>query len=344
MAVVGAFVANRRPDNATGWLFFGGGFLMVSNGFAKAYTNYALIVHHLPSAHLFAWLSFWTWMPAFGLIALVLVVFPTGRPLTAPWRWVVRAEVAVIGAVCLAALPTLAASSSSLLTAPSPDKLRGGSLLAAVGIPLQVFAFVGFVGLVVRFIRARGIERLQMKWFLFGASILALATLFQFGLVLFANVEDPISNPWAAGSIEVGAMAIPVTSGFAMLRYRLYDIDRIISRTLSYAVVTGLLIAAYVAFVVLFQAATRPLTGRSDLAIAASTLIVAALFVPLRRRVQNVVDRRFNRARYDAERTVEAFTTRLRDEIDIDALGAELTNVVGRTMQPSSVSLWLRDA
>jgi hypothetical protein len=231
------------------------------------------------------------------------------------------------------------------MNAPDPSSVPGGSLLGIVGQgPAFFIVPVAFIALVVRFVRARGIERQQMKWFVFGTSLLVLAALIMVVLGFFFGVKDPIRNPFAVGSILLGFIAIPVTSGIAIMRYRLYDIDRIISRTLSYALVTGCLVGAYVALVVVFQAVTRPLTGRSDLAIAASTLIVAALFVPLRRRIQGAVDHRFNRKRYDAEKTIDAFTARLRDEVDISTLNDDLESVVRLTMQPAHVSVWLRDA
>jgi hypothetical protein len=242
----------------------------------------------------------------------------------------------------VSAIPTLAASSPALLTAPDPSALPHGAALAALSIgPLFALLPVGVIALVVRFIKAGGVERVQMKWLVFGAGLLGLATVIQVALVLLFNVEDPMGNPVGAGSVEIGATAIPVAAAIAILRYRLYDIDRIISRTLSYAVVTGLLAAAYIALVVVFQATTRPLTGRSDLAVAASTLIVAAMFVPLRRRVQNAVDHRFNRKRFDAEQTIDAFAARLRDEVDISTLSQDLEAVVRQTMQPVHVSMWI---
>jgi uncharacterized membrane protein SirB2 len=344
MASVGAFVASRRPRNATGWLFLAAGLVMVGDALARGYAIHSLFGRRLPGTHLAAWLGFWLWMLAWIFIALVLIVFPTGRAPTRLWRWVARIAVVLVPLTCLAALPTLRAPTQTLMNAADPSAVPGGALLGAVGqFPAFFIVPVAFIALVVRFVRARGVERQQMKWFVFGTSLLVVAALIMIALGFFFGVEDPISNPFAVGSILLGFTAIPLTAGIAIMRYRLYDIDRIISRTLSYALVTALLVGAYVGLVVLFQATTRPLLGKSDLAIAASTLIVAALFVPLRRRIQNAVDHRFNRRRYDAAGLIDSFGARLRDEIDINELSSDLQTLVHQTMEPAHVSVWLRD-
>jgi 4-amino-4-deoxy-L-arabinose transferase-like glycosyltransferase len=217
------------------------------------------------------------------------------------------------------------------ITNPVPIPALG---FLAMGWPLLVLAIAASVAsLVVRARRGSPVERKQIQWIAFAGAFFAAG--------FAASVLFPSITYWYV-LVFVPVAGIAMACGVAIQRYRLYDIDRIISRTVSYALVTALLVAAYVGLVVLFQATTRPLLGRSDLAIAASTLIVAALFVPVRRRVQSAVDHRFNRRRYDAAQTIEAFGARLRDEIDIDTLGTELEAVVGLTMQPAHVSLWLR--
>lgn len=341
MALVGALVVVRRAENATGWLLLGGGSLMVANAFAQGYAQYAFSAPRtLPATDLITWFGFWTWMPATVMVGLVLIVFPTGRPLSWRWRWVVRAGVVAIALVPIAALFTLGASGRSMVEASTPADVEGGALLGALGtVPLQAFLPLGFIALVVRFIKSRGVERQQMKWFVFGTSMLAVAAVVPF----FLNTDDPISHPVGAATVGIGMTAIPATAGIAIMRYRLYDIDRIISRTSSYAIITTVLGGVF-ALVVVGPALVVGVGSAPDYVIAAATLIVAALFRPVRRRVQHAVDHRFNRRRYDAARTIEAFTARLRDEIDIDALHAELSEVVRRTMQPAHVSLWLRNS
>ncbi len=341
MAVTGAFVASRRPRNATGWLFLGAGLLFMSSVAAQDYAKYATATHAaLPALDMVAWLGFWTWMPATVLLALVLIVFPTGRPPNAFWRWVVRLAVALLALTCAAAIPVLGAPASAITEATSASSLPGGGVLGFLGTgPLPMLLPLGFIALAIRFVRAKGIERQQMKWFAFAASLLVAAAGISVVLGVF-GVEDPLGHPLGGGSTVIAMTAIPFAAGIAILRYRLYEIDRIISRTVSYAAVTAILGGVFALCVLLPPLA---IGGEApDYVIAVGTLVVAALFRPVRRRVQNTVDHRFNRKRYDAEHTIEAFTMRLREQIDIDALGAELRDVVSRTMQPSGVSLWIK--
>ena len=215
-------------------------------------------------------------------------------------------------------------------------------MLAALPL-LPVCMLACAVSLVMRFRRSRGIERLQVKWLASGAAFAACVYLL---MMLFSwryTVSDEPSPPWLdiLGNFSVLTfVAIPVAIGIAVLRYGLYGIDRLISRTLSYAVITGTLLVVYL---LLVTTVSRIAPGGSSLAVAASTLTVAALFQPLRRRVQTLVDRRFNRARYDADRTVEAFTRTLRQEVDLDAVSSDLVAAVHDTLEPARVGLWLRD-
>jgi hypothetical protein len=205
---------------------------------------------------------------------------------------------------------------------PLQVALTGAALLGLILV-------AGGVGVLLRFRRSRGVERQQLRWVAFG------------GLITVFSIQSVGFLPEVIGNFtNLGLFAIPVCVGIAILRYRLYDLGRIVSRTLSYAVVTAVLVGLYVAGV---TSAARVAPGNSSLAVAASTLAVAALFQPLRRRVQSAVDHRFNRARYDADRTVDAFTRRLRDEVDLDAVRADLLQVVHGTMQPTSAGLWLRN-
>jgi hypothetical protein len=343
MAVVGALVASRHPRNATGWLFLATGFLMVSNAFAQAYVPSAR-AHYPPAAHLMAWLTFWTWAPAAGLIGVILTVFPSGRPPSPRWRWAVWASYAYLVLIPVSAIFTWGASTRQLIEAQSSDVVvLGSGLVTPLLLSVQVLLPLGFAALVVRFVRSRGVERQQLKWFVYGTSFVALSILISLFLILVRDV-DPIKNPLAAGSVLIGMTAIPVTAGIAILRYRLYDIDRIISRTLAYAIVTALLGGLF-ALVVIFPTAVLGSGGTKTPGwlVALATLAVFGLFRPVLRRVRSVVDRRFNRSRYDAERTIDAFSARLREEIDLDTLRSELQGVVDRTMQPASVSLWLRE-
>ncbi len=346
MAVVGALVASRQPRNATGWLFLATAFVMTSNAFAQAYVSSS---HgpYLPASHLLAWVAAWTWAAATVLVGVVLMVFPSGRAPSARWQWFVRAAYLFIGLLAVSALFTFPASTRGLIAmvsseyGPSPP-VPGSGLLITLLLGVQVFLPLGFVVLVVRFVRSRGIERQQMKWFVYGTSFVALSIAINVFLILALDVANPIDNPVAAGTVLLGLTAIPVTAGIGILRYRLYDIDRLISRTVSYGVVTALLAGTF-ALVVLLPTAIVGSSGSSPgWVIALATLTVAALFGPLRRRVQAAVDRRFNRARFDAQVVVDAFVGRMRDGIDVDALKAELAHVVTRTMQPSSISLWVR--
>jgi hypothetical protein len=209
-----------------------------------------------------------------------------------------------------------------------------------VGIAASLLISVaGVVCLVLRFRGSRGVERQQMKWLAFVG--VAAGTLFVTNLVLIPTRSELSDYVFEAFFIVL-MLGIPLSIGAAILRYRLYDIDRLISRTVTYATLIALLVGLYVGLVIGLGRLIEPLTRGSDLVVAMSTLIVAALFRPVLRRVQGVIERRFNRSRYDAARTIEAFTAHLRDEVDIDALGAELQAVVGKTMQPAHVSIWLR--
>jgi hypothetical protein len=203
-------------------------------------------------------------------------------------------------------------------------------------IASNIFIVIGAAALVVRYRRAGTVEREQIKWLAYAGAVAAVV------LPIGDLIGDPNRSKYVDVLIIGAILFIPISIGIAVLRYRLYDIDRIISRTVSYAIVTGLLVGAYIGLVISFDEATRTITGRSDIAVAASTLIVAALFIPLRRRVQAVVDRRFNRHRYDAVRTIDAFTSRLRDQVDIGTLTEDIQAVVTETMAPANVWVWLR--
>jgi hypothetical protein len=303
--------------------------------FAGNYGHYAL-THPgtLPGGRLAAMLQS---VGAVALVALALVflVFPTGHLPSRRWRPVAWALL-VIG--CLLFVVLVLTPGPLLNGVPASQNPLGISVLRAMNLidPLYMvllgLVLLGLVSLLVRFRRARGDERQQLKWLPVGVALIVASFLVE-------EVGTPTVNALA------DLLAVAVLSGailVAMLKYRLYDIDRILNRTLVYAALTGLLGVIYTSGVFALSRLLDPADGESELAVAASTLAVAALFQPLRRRVQAAVDRRFNRRRFDAARTVETFSVRLRDAIDLDMLSAELLRVVDQTMHPTAVSLWLQ--
>jgi hypothetical protein len=336
----GTLIASRRPANPIGWLFSVGSLLLVCTLFAHEYGRRAdLGSGSLPGAEVFMWLQSWLWAPPLGAIAIfAFLLFPDGRLPAGRWR-----PLALFAAGSLALLvPIFALQPGPLQDFPDHQNPFGLEVLAGVLHAAQFVAFALFViaiaasaaSLPVRLRRARGEERQQLKWFAY-AAIMA-------GIVI--AVVGPFWETYPALRVLVGAAfaALALAIGSAILRYRLYDIDVVINRTLVYGSVTAVLAGAYLGLVLVFQLVFRPLTEENSLAVAVSTLAVAALFRPARNRVQALVDRRFYRRRYDAQRTLESFASRLREEVDLDALRAELTGVVAETMQPSHVSLWVR--
>ena len=345
---VGALVASRRPENAIGWIFCVVGLVMVTEGFAESYANLALFARSgsLPGGRLAAWASAWLGGPGLlGVFAILLLLFPDGRLPTRRWR-----PVAWVAAIAIAVVTLLHAFRPGPLrnsAFPSVTNPFGIEALAGVRDLLEFAAFLLMLGavlasavsLVVRFRRARLLERQQIKWFAYAGAF--LAAVFVAGPTVLWSPAMPGWVWFCAFFLAVAGM--PISAGTAILRYRLYDIDIIINRTLVYGSLTAMLIALYFGGIVLLQTAFVAFTGeRSTLAVVASTLAIAALFNPLRRRIQSLVDRRFYRSKYDARRTLEAFSLRLRDETDLQTLNDELMGVITETMQPAHVSLWLR--
>jgi hypothetical protein len=334
--VVGAVVASRRPENAIGWLFCGVGLVFAAAAAADGWATFALANGHAGGVAA-AWLASWLFVPAgFGMPQLLFLLFPTGRPLSPRWR----PAVALVAVAIAAQAAGTALDPAELTDAPvegiaNPVGVEGGDALAALGWTLGLLTVVlAAVSLVLRFRRARGIERQQLKWFAYAAVLFALCC-------AGAGVTFTVMGylPAAGQVLLLAAFAlIPIAAGTAILRHRLYDIDVVINRTLVYGALTATLAAAYLALALLLGLTV----GRSDLTVALSTLAVAALFGPARKRIQAAVDRRFYRRRYDAARTLEAFGSRLRNEIDLEALGADLNSVVRETVQPAHVSLWMR--
>ena len=336
----GLLVVRRRPDNAVGWLLAVIGTTSLLYQAASEYALYGVIVAPggLPAEGVAAVLSQTLWIIPFGAIPILLLRYPDGHLPTPRWRW---GEVAAIGAIALLVGPGTAAlwrhrdHSDVLLFANEAvvDPVGETILWTAVGLVLAA-GFAATVSLVVRWRRSRGVERLQLKWLVLAGAILSAQ-----GVSLFL----PNTGEWTEVLLLAGMGAVPVAVAVAVTRYRLYEIDRILSRTVSYGVLTLLLIGIYAVTVLGLGLVVRGVTGGSggDLSVALSTLTVAALALPLRRRIQTAVDRRFNRARYDALRTVDSFSSRLRDELDLRALEIELEQVVATTLQPSWTAVWI---
>jgi hypothetical protein len=364
--LVGALVASRRPTNPIGWITLAAGLSLALFSAAGEYAIYALLSQpgSLPGAQVAAWLREWIWVPFVGLVGTYLVLlFPDGRLPSSRWRM-------------LAGLGVVALVFSSLSKAFFPGRLEetpGIAIANPFGIEaarevLELLGTIGFfllplcfvasaASMLIRFSRSRGIERQQLKWFVSAAALLAVtfaATAVPWFVVgvlsgqsaqflsgqrtpsLALKVTQDITSLTFAG--------LPIAAGIAILRYRLYDIDILINRTLVYGSLTVALALMYFGGVAGAEAIFRVLTGQEQqpqLAIVISTLVIAALFNPLRRRIQSFIDLRFYRRKYDAAKTLEAFSTKLRDETDLDALSYDLVEVVRETMQPARISLWL---
>jgi hypothetical protein len=327
--VMGFVLASRRPQNRIGWLALAAGSTLGLSSFAGRYGQHALVAapRTLPAGPLALWVYTWIWPISLAMVAFVFLLFPTGRLRSRRWRpaaWFVGA----VFALSTAALMAGATREWAHPFAPF-SKLVSPPVQAAMVIGLLAALAVSGAAIVVRFARSAGEERLQLKWFA-AAAVLVVAT---FVAVILTNSDS------VAASIlnNLAFLGLDVAIAIAVLKYRLYEIDRIISRTLAYTIVTGLLVGVYAGLVLL---ATRLLTITSPVAVAGSTLVAAALFSPLRSRVQRAVDRRFNRARYDADQMVAAFAARLKDAVDLDAVQADLASVVQQALEPVHVSMW----
>jgi hypothetical protein len=342
-ATVGAVLASRRPRHPVGWLLLALALSLTTTAAAAQYLTWGLLVRpgSLPAARSVALYYPATGYTALTLIGFLLLLTPTGKLPSPSWRWWARAMAAAPVAVVLVA--TLAGGPLDpryqALGGPFDLRGHGGALLVANQLVLAVTTLsvvVAAGSLVGRFRHARGLERLQLRWVALAAVLVVLA-----GVVILAAlvIEVPGATVLLSAAIGICLAVLPVATGAAILQYRLYDLDRIISRTLAYGLLTLLLASGYaVAALVLGQ-----LLGQdSSLAVAGATLAVAAVFQPARRRIQQAVDRRFNRRRHDAAQTIAAFSTRLRDQVDLATLTAEILAVVDQTMQPTRASLWLR--
>jgi hypothetical protein len=341
-STVGAIVASRLPESPIGWLFCAIAFIFGVDHFSAEYAAYALLepTRSLPAGEVCAWLTSWVWVFGLGLIVFLDLLFPNGRLPSARWRWFARFTV-----IALLPAAILAALSPGLITSSTLKNPLGIEGLPNATMPVQAFMYalivVGASSMLARLRHAGSVEQQQIKWF-------ACATVVVISGVILKNVVYPpvgVAWVWWVGLIltAVGVASSPVAMGVAIFRYRLYEIDILINRTLVYGSLTATLVALYFVGIVVLQSLFVVLSGeKSTLAVVASTLVIAALFNPFRRRIQSVVDRRFYRRKYDARKTLESFSTRLRNETDLDAVSEDLVGVVRETMQPAHVSLWLR--
>jgi hypothetical protein len=343
-AVVGLLIARKVWSNPIGWIFLVTGDLFALVSVAYGYADVSLYGDAGWWGGVWAaWLASWlVIVPAFVAPCVVAQLFPGGRPLPGP-RWRRLFGVSLLAAAYIVLPASLGPGSlASYPTTDNPTALPewvGTALLDPVwAVSIFVLLGISLVSVAVRFRHARGTERQQLTWIALVAGITIA------GLVLSLVFYDisPVLVTAATVVAVAGLVSMPVAVALAILRYRLYDIDRLVSRTLTYGALTMILGLAYVGLVLAGQALFSSVTGGSNLAVAVSTLVVAALFLPLRARIQRVVDRRFNRSRYDAQRTLEIFGVRLREQLDLEMLTGELRGAVGDTMQPAHVSLWLR--
>jgi hypothetical protein len=349
-STVGAIVASRRPENPVGWLLCLFALGESISHFSGQYAIYALLTQpdSLPAGQAMAWVSSWLVFIIIGFSVLYILLFPTGRLPSRRWRWVTWLTVAfVLVGVILGAFSS--GPVEGLGPIRNPLGIEGFSNVYDSILFTMVFTMVATVLVVaaalsvfMRLRRAKGVERQQIKWFAYAAAATVM------GLVLAYIIPDVIDVPLWFERIGHAIFlllipAIPISIGIAILKYRLYDIDLLINRTLVYGSLTATLVALYFGGIVVLQRVFVVLTGQqSTLAVVASTLLIAALFTPLRRHIQSFIDRRFYRSKYDARKTLEAFSSKLRDETDLETLNKELVGVVRETMQPAHTSLWLR--
>jgi hypothetical protein len=343
--LVGVLIASRRPENPVGWMFCLIGLASVWEFFAQEYAFYALVTQPgtLPGGAWMAWTRLWTATSMWALLSFALLLFPTGRlpsPRWRPFAWSAAVAFILVGVLLVFEPSRLQAG------VPNPTGIERAAGLIQMSMNILFLVVVGIVfataaSVIVRFRRARGAERLQLKWLTYAVGLLATSA-----GVGFLNVQvlnNRVIEFVAATLGFVAIAAITAAVGVAILRYRLYEIDILINRTLVYGSLTAMLALLYFGGVTLLQGILRTFSGQeSTLAVVASTLAIAALFGPLRRRVQGFVDRRFYRKKYDAAKTLAAFNARLRDETDLGTLGRDLMGVVRDTIQPEHVSLWLR--
>ena len=344
-AVVGALILRRHPRHAIGWTF---ALIALAASLNSAASDYARLRDPNGVDALALWLGWfgsWSWFAEIGMLVIALpLLFPTGRALSR--RWSLIGWLGVVAVVLLCFHAAIAPGPLEMLPAvENPFGVREPwvVLLADVGF-LAFFLAIGgaIVSSIVRFRRAGQVERQQMKWLI--SALVMFAAAFTVAAFAYQPGEHGPGerNILAETAIVATGTLVPIAAGLAILRYRLYDIDVLINRALVYGVVSAALLTLYLGAVLILQATLRPLTSGSELAVAGSTLLVVAFFQPLRRRVQAAVDRRFYRSRYDAGRTLDAFSARLREDVDLDSVRADLVAVLDATVRPAHASVWLR--
>ena len=345
-ALVGALIAARRPANPVGWLMCLFGLAVSIDHFSAQYAIYALLAqpNSLPAGQALAWIVFLDTGYIVGLLLFSLLLFPAGRLPSRRWRSLAWLTVAFVIVNVIVSAFSIGVD-AGLGPIRNPHGIEGFSNGYNVVLSIAPVLYVAVASsLFVRLRRARGVERQQIKWFVYAAAITLIVIVL--GYIIPSAIDTPLWFERAGWALNIAVTpAIPVSIAIAILRYRLYEIDTLINRTLVYGTLTATLAAVYLGGVAIIQNIFRALTSQQEqpqLAIVVSTLVIAALFMPLRRRIQGFIDRRFYRSKYDARKTLEAFSAKLREETDLEALGDDLTGVVRETMQPAHVSLWLR--
>jgi hypothetical protein len=346
---IGAIVALRRPDNLNGWLFCAIALFFAAEGLTNEYViaGVFVVAGGLPLTTQLGWTLTWLWVPSLGIALIFLpLLFPSGHLVSPRWRAAAVLGVIAIGlfTAAVAFLPGPIQQATFLenpLAAPVDLQTYSTLVVGLTSAPLGIAIALGLGSLVLRFRRATDDARRQIKWFALATFIAGVT----FALDLIVRVVDGSRTISKITEIlvVVALLGLPTAAGMAILRYRLYDIDRIVSRTISYGVVTAVLVAAYVGAVLILQGPLGQITGGDTIPVAVSTLVVAAMFSPLRRRIQRIVDQRFDRGRFDAERTSAAFADRLREQLDLPMLTADLDSTVRLAIAPSYVRLWLRN-
>jgi hypothetical protein len=338
---VGFVLASRRPGNRVGWMFLGGGLVLGLGFFCERYGQRGLIAvpGSLPAARAAAWFVNWAWVIPTAGLALMLLLFPTGRLRSPRWRraaWFVAAVFTLDAAAQVVRACRLWADPYA---APGEGWYPGSHTAVLIAAPAALLA--GGAAVAVRFARSSGEERLQLKWFAMAAA-LVVAAIIPLGISPQIGLSPAVTSA-AVSTLKVAfalaLLCLYVAIAIAVLKYRLYDIDRVISRTLAYAIVTGVLAGVYAGLVLL---ATQVFGVHAPVAVAPATLAAAALFAPVRRRVQQRVDQQFNRARYDGDQTVAAFAVHLKDAVDLDTVCEDLARVVQAALEPAHVSVWTR--
>ena len=346
LAPVGALIASRRPANPVGWLLCLSGVAVSTSSFTSQYAIYALLAqpNSLPVGEALAWIASWILPIMIGLQVFSFLLFPTGRLPSDRWKWLAWLTVAFVIVGVITSAFSFGAN-AGLGPIPNPLGIEGFSNLYNMVLSMLPLLYVAVASsLFVRLRRAVGVERQQIKWFAYAAA--ATISGITLAYMIPGTIDTPLWFERVGFALNIVVTpAIPVSMGIAILRYRLYEIDLLINRTLVYGSLTASLALVYLGGVTATQAILQTLTGHRELpqlAIVVSTLVIAALFTPLRRRIQGLIDRRFYRRKYDAAKTLAAFGARLREETDLDALNDDLVGVVRDTMQPAHASLWLR--